>query len=73
MLKCVVWRKPQDNTYYHKIIKGHYEYFDYTIGNKNSYGHEIVHIIEHLELTTQKTPMKKRVVRKAIKFLQKYD
>ena len=73
MLKCVVWKKPLDNTYYHKVVKGHYEYFDYKVGNKNSYGHEIVHIIENLDFTITKTPIRKRVVRKAICFLQHYD
>lgn len=73
MRKCVVWYKPLDNTYYHRIVKGHYEYFDYKVGNYNSYGHKIVHVIDNFDFKEKKFPIKKRIVYKTIKFLQKYE
>lgn len=65
--RIVIWRKP-DNTYYYRIIKGHY--FDYEIGYKNSYEHEIVLIIDNLEYRIRKISKKKRIKEKVIKFIE---
>lgn len=64
--KIIIWKKP-NNTYYYKIIKGHY--IPYEVGYKNSYGHEIVLIISNLEYRVRKTPIKKRIKRKLIDYI----
>ena len=66
--RIVIWRKP-DNTYYYRIIKGHY--FDYEIGHKNSYEHEIVLIIDNLEYRIRKISKKKENQRKGYKIYRK--
>lgn len=66
--KIVIWRKP-DNSYYYRIIKGHY--YDYVIGHKNQYEHEIVLIIDNLEYRIRKTSVKKRFKKKVIEFIEK--
>lgn len=66
--KLIIWKK-QDNTYYHKVVKTHYA--DYQIGYKNSYGHEVVYIITHLEFRIKKTPFKKKLKRKLINYIEK--
>ena len=53
--KIVIWKKP-DNTYYYKVIKGHY--IDYDIGYTNQYGHVIVLVIYNLEYRVRKIPKK---------------
>lgn len=73
MNRCIVWYNPTKNVYYHKIVKGHYEYFDYSVGNKNSYGHEIIHVIDNFDFKVKRVPIKKRIVRGTIKFLKKYE
>lgn len=73
MNKCVVWYNPNKDIYYHKIIKGHYEYHDYNVGSKNSYDHVIVHVIDNFDFKIKRIPIKKRIVRKTIQFLKKYD
>lgn len=66
--RIIIWRKP-DNTYYYRITKGHY--FDYEIGHKNQYNHEIVLVIDSLEYRIRKTSKKKKIKEKVIKFIEK--
>lgn len=73
MNKCVIWYNPKKDIYYHRIVKGHYEYHDYNVGSKNSYDHTIVHVIENFDYTSKRIPIKKRIVRSTIRFLKKYE
>lgn len=66
--KIIIWRKP-DNSYYYRIIKGHYN--DYHVGYKNQYDHEIILIIDNLEYRIRKTSIKKRIKNKVINFIEK--
>lgn len=65
--KIVVWKK-KDNSYYYKIVKTHYS--DYYIGYVNSYGHEVVLIIDNLQYRVA-TNKKKRIKRKLIDLINK--
>lgn len=64
--RIIVWKKP-NNTYYYKIIKGHY--CNYYVGYINQYGHEIVLIIDNLEYRVRKIPIKKRIKKKIINYI----
>ena len=66
--KLIIWKKP-NNTYYHKFVKTHYT--DYYVGYKNSYGHEVVYILTHLEFRIKKAPFKNRLKRKLINYIDK--
>ena len=66
--RIIIWKK-QDNSYYYRIVKGHYS--NYEIGYVNSYGHQIVLIIDNLEYRVRKKPLKNRVKKKIINFIEK--
>ena len=53
LLKIVIWKK-KDNTYYYRIYRHCFLNFD--VGYHNSYGHEVVFIIDDLEF---KRPIKR--------------
>ena len=64
----ILW-KTKDNKLYHKIVKCHY--VEYYIGYKNSYGHEVVYLIDNLEFRTRRTSLKDRYKRKLISYIEK--
>lgn len=66
--RIVIWRR-KDNTYYFRVIKGHY--IDYKIGYVNQYDHEIVLIIDNLEYRVSKIPRKERIKNKVIDYIKK--
>lgn len=73
MKTLIVWYNPNKDIYYHRIINGSYIEQNYCLGAKNSYGHEIVHKIDGFDFYKKKIPIKKRVVRKTIKILRKFE
>lgn len=66
--RIIIWKK-LDNTYYYRIIKGHYS--DYFVGYQNSYGHEVVLIIDNLEYRIKKIPRKVRLKKQLINLIEK--
>ena len=71
MYIVVVWHNLNKDTYYHKIIKGLYK--NYYIGYINQYNHKIIDIIPNVYLKKNKVPLKKKVLKKLISFLQKIN
>ena len=71
MYIIVVWHNLSKDTYYHKIIKGFYK--NYYIGYINQYNHEIIDIIPNVYLKNYKVPLRKKVLKKLISFLQKLN
>lgn len=43
MYRFIIWHNLNNDTYYFKFIKG--SYYNYTIGLKNQYNHEVILII----------------------------
>lgn len=68
--KLVIWFNPNKNIYYYRLIRGFYN--NYAVGNKNQYDHVIVLVIE-LEYAKHRTPFRKRLIRRLISFLEKYE
>ena len=64
----VIWLKPSGEIY-HKYVSGHYT--DYYIGMKNSYNHEVIHIIDDLYYRSSRPPFKLRLKRKLIHYIDK--
>ncbi|MDD6224162.1 MAG: hypothetical protein PUB18_04085 [bacterium] len=71
MYKVIVWKNLNKNTYYYKIVKGTYK--NYFIGYVNQYNHEVIIIIDNIYLSSYKVPIKKKVLTRAISFLQKLN
>ena len=69
MKKIIVWHNLNKDIFYYKIVKGYYT--DYKIGYKNQYNHEVILIIDDVYFETYKIPLKKRLLRKIISFLEK--
>lgn len=70
-MKLVVWHNLNYDSYYYKIIKGYYGVYE--VGYINQYNHEIVLVIDKIYFQVYKPPIKKRVLRKMISFLQKLE
>lgn len=66
--KIVVWKK-NDNSYYYRVYNHCFLHFD--VGYHNSYGHEVILIIEDLEFYKDKKFSKKRLKRKMIDLINK--
>ncbi|MBQ7136776.1 MAG: hypothetical protein IJO43_02210 [Bacilli bacterium] len=63
----VVYYNPNKKEYYYKVVK----YVDYEIGHKNSYGHEVLLIINVMDIWyPPKVSVKERVLKRTISFLQ---
>ena len=71
MYIVVVWHNLKKDTYYHKIIKGLYK--NYYVGYINQYNHEIIDIIPNVYLKKNKVPLRKKVLKRLISFLQKLN
>lgn len=69
MSKLVIWHNPNTDTYYYKIVSGYYR--EYTPGSQNQYNHKIILVIDNIYTNTYKVPLKKRLLRKLISFLEK--
>ena len=68
MKKLIVYHNKNKNVYYHKII---YDFIDkYYVGYINQYNHEIVLIIDNVNFYITKDKLKKRIVKKAIRYLE---
>lgn len=66
--KLCIWHNIKKDIYYHRIVKGlFYESYEYKVGAINSYGHELVYIID-LEYQSS---LKDSMVNKLISFLRK--
>lgn len=70
MRYIIVWKK-KDNTYYYRKVRG--SYTNYYIGYENQYGHEIICIIDYYKEFEKPISFRKRVIRKIISLLQKFD
>lgn len=70
MKRLIIWFNPNKEIYYYKIVKVHY--VDYFVGYENSYGHQVVLIIDDLIFQQKKKiSLKKRLIKKIIRFLDK--
>ena len=69
MKRIIIWHNPNKNNYYYRVIKTNY--VEYEIGYKNSYDHEIVLIIDDLLLQHNRNSLKRRLIKKIIRFLDK--
>lgn len=67
--KIIIWYNPNKKTYYYKLVWGFYA--DYYIGYKNQFNHEVVLIIDRVDLKLAKEPFKKRVLTRIINYLQR--
>lgn len=66
----IIWFNPKKLSYYYKYVTGFYQ--DYFVGYKNQYGHSIIMIFELIQ-TYHKTPLKKRLLRRFISFLESIE
>ena len=65
----VIWYKPLDKTYYYKYVTGFYQ--DYYEGLENQYGHIAVFVLKVSLYENFRAPLKHRLIRKLISFLEK--
>ena len=65
----IIWYNPKKNIYYYKYVTGIYQ--DYFVGFVNQYNHVIVLILKLNFYKSKKTPLRKRLIRKIISFLEK--
>lgn len=67
--KIVVWFNPNKKSYYYKIV---HDYFNrYEVGYENQYSHKIILVIDIYKDLVHKTPLKTKVIKRLIRFLQK--
>lgn len=68
--KIVIWKKP-DNSYYYRVYKRILNPFE--IGYKNSFGHEVVLIINDLDIPIRKKRhiLSRKLKNKIINFIDK--
>ena len=71
MKSMVIWYNPHKDIYYHKLVNGSYIATDYSIGYRNSYDHVIVHKIDDFDYYRKRVPIKRKVAKKLISFLNK--
>lgn len=75
MFKYIVIFKTPSNHFYYKVKDKFYSY-KHPVGFKNQYGHEVLFIIPIIEEIYKKRHpfylFRKRLVRKLMKFLEKY-
>ena len=71
MKSMVIWYNPHKDIYYHKLVNGSYIATDYSIGYRNSYDHVIVHKIDDFDFYRKRVPIKRKVAKKLISFLNK--
>ncbi len=65
-----VWYNPNKKTYYYKRISGWMS--RHPVGYINQYGHEVILTID-LYKEYHRVPLKKRLITKAISFLERYN
>lgn len=66
----VIWLNKNKNEYYFKKIKG--GYCKYYPGYVNQYNHEVILVIDISDLIYKK-PLKLRLIKRTIRFLEKFD
>lgn len=71
MSKLIIWYNPNTKTYYHKFVRGFY--CNYEVGFKNQYNHEIVLVIDKVVKRTIKLPLRNRLIKRLIRFLEKLE
>lgn len=71
MKKIVVWFNPRTKQYKYKIVNDCFDKFK--VGFKNQYEHEVILVIDIYKDLFKKTPLKTKVIRRLIRFLQKFD
>ena len=64
----IIWYNPNKNIYYYKYVNGFYQ--DYYVGFVNQYDHVVVLVIK-LIYFKERQPLRKRIKRKLISFLEK--
>lgn len=73
--KLYVWHNLNNDTYYYRVTSGTYK--DYKVGDKNSYNHEVVLIVEnevlHPVIVKKYVSIRKMVLTPLIAFLQKIN
>lgn len=68
--KIVVWCDINNSKVYHKCVN---DFVDrYFIGYKNQYNHEVIDIVYVYNELIYKEPLKSKVIKRIIRFLQKY-
>lgn len=68
--KIIVWYDFNNSKVYHRCIN---DFFDrYFIGYKNQYNHEVIDIVYVYNELIYKEPLKSKVIKRIIRFLQKY-
>ena len=71
MNKILIYHNLNDNTYYYKLVK--HRSYNYYVGYINQYNHKIVLIIDNIleNFYIYRPPLKKRIIKKLINFLEK--
>lgn len=69
--KIIVWFNPRTKRYFYKQIHDIFE--RYYVGYVNQYNHEVILVIDIYKDLIKKTPLKTKVIRRIIRFLQKFD
>lgn len=73
--KLYVWHNLNNDTYYYKVNAGTYKH--YRVGDKNSYNHQVVLIVENEVLkpivVKNYVSLRKMVLTPVIEFLQKIN
>lgn len=63
----VVYYNRKKDEYYYKVVK----YVDYEVGHKNSYGHEVILIIDVMDVWyPPKVSIQERLLKRLISFLE---
>ena len=68
MKSLVIWRNPKTNKYYYRYISNIVP--RYEVGDRNSYGHVVILVIDVYKELLYKKPLKKKVLSLFIGFLQ---
>lgn len=71
-MQIVVWHNEKKDDYYYKTVHN-YSYQKYYTGYKNQYDHVVVLVINDIYFSKNKKNIKRRVLTKAISFLQKIN
>lgn len=71
MKTLVIWFNPNKNKYYYRCISNIVP--NYEVGDRNSYGHVVIMVIDIYKELIYKQPLSKKVLSRLIGFLHKIE
>lgn len=68
--RVIFWYNRNNQSYYIKKYKHSFFVHDYKVGFVNQYNHEILYILDTNDLEFSREPLRKRLIKRVIRFLE---